>query len=84
MGIGRPVTGKMPVTTAALTNAYKTKLNAIPIDKNIPNGSVQFFAIFKPLIKIKRKVLKLGQYQLQTQALRQYGKNKICMWVGRK
>ena len=71
MGIGRPVTGKIPVTTAALTNAYKTKLNAIPIDKKIPNGSVQFFAIFKPLIRLTGKVLKLGQYQLKTQAPRQ-------------
>ena len=60
MGIGRPVTGKIPVTTAALTKAYKTKLNAIPMDKNIPNGSVQFFAIFKPLMKIKRKSVRTG------------------------
>ena len=58
--MGRPVTGKTPVTTAALTNAYKTKLNAMPIDKKIPNGSVHSFAIFSPLIKISRKRVNTG------------------------
>ena len=85
MGIGRPVTGKMPVTTAALTNAYKTKLNAIPIDKNIPNGSVQFFAIFKPLIKINRKSVKTGTVPITNPSSSpMIAKIKSVCGVGRK
>ena len=60
MGIGRPVTGKTPVTTAALTNAYNTKLNAIPTAKKIPNGSVHSFAIFNPRIKINKNSVNTG------------------------
>ena len=65
MGIGRPVTGKMPVTTAAFTNAYNTKLNAMPMDKKIPNGSVHSFAIFIPRKKISRNKLKSNHSEIQ-------------------
>ena len=36
MGIGRPVTGSIPVPTAAFTKAYKTRLNAIPNERKTP------------------------------------------------
>ena len=59
--------------------------NGIGMDKNIQNGSVQFFAIFKPLIKIKRKSVKTGTVPITNPSSSpMMAKIKSVCGVGRK
>ena len=83
MGMGNPVTGNNPVTTAALTNAYKIKLKEIPTARKTPNGSVHSFATLSPRKKNKKEKRQDGNGpQNETHFFSNNCKNKIRMRRG--